>query len=805
MSTAFQSAGAQGKPTKYAALWSDTFFTGLWTNRNPLRDAATPFIYRKFYGATRYESLWDGLNVEMSSHLTLIRRPGLIVYNDQTFGPISRFYEFHNFAAGNETIKLIADTPTSDGGVIYDATGPHTQTAIYTKSPGAGNAYFQSIGNILYFGDDMDQVKYLEGGAGWVAQNWGVSIAGTQVTHVPVTGTNGGGAGNIWVNPGNVSSSINYATSSTTATVPTQSLRATNFAFGWSPTDKITGINVTVYSGSTNPCVVQVRLLYNGFPIGDTKSTIVVPGPSSYSFGNFTDLWGIDPLNPGVVNSSSFGVQFTFVTGPGSQEIRSVFMTIYGSRAPVATPSGVGTFSATSGYQYVYSYGNSLNGGLSTASPPSNNTGIFTTVNYVVLSGILPSLDTQVNQLHVFRTKDGGSTFFELPNSPYPAGTTTLNDNAPDSQLSLFSQAPLSGYNDPPPAGFNRPTYHVGRMWGAVENFVYYSRTPDQAVPGVAVESFPPSNYFEFPSSIVRLIPTVYGLLVFTGYQIWVIQGTGDTNSLFSPVPFVPLYGLASYDALTQNGSLLYLYTSDRQLVSLDPNAGLSESGFPIGDKLEVGFDPLLANVTYHPGGSSDKAVYITDGSTQWYRLSPVATPEQGQMFSTVAQITGGFSAVQSVEVNGGQHALLVAPPVSGPILMRHTGVVTDNGTTYPAYATIGSIVLAQPGQLAEMSFIAADYKGFAAGGTAPTISVLLDDTQGAFSTLPQLVNEPPTLPASLYTVGSRWYFSPATEPGGQPLPAWCRHLQIKMSWPATSTHDEIYSYTIFGAQQAEK
>ena len=315
----------------------------------------------------------------------------------------------------------------------------------------------------------------------------------------------------------------------------------------------------------------------------------------------------------------------------------------------------------------------------------------------------------------------------------------------------------------------------------------------------MSVQCFPPSNYFEFPSKVIRLIPTIFGLLVFLTDSIWLIQGTGGTASPFLPVSFVPLIGIASYDALTQNGALLYFYTSDRQFVSLDPNAGVSEVGFPIGDLLENSFDPLLANVTYHPGGSSDKAVFITDGSVSWYRVSPVATPEQGQMISPVGQPVGGFSCVQSVEVTGGSHALLLAPSSSGPILKRDLSVVTDNGTPYYANVTIGSLVLAQPGQMAEMSFVTLDYKGEAAGGSAPFVFALLDDTQGVFENLYSGVNDPPTLPPSTYTVGNRYYFSL----GGKP--AWCRHLQILLQWNNTATFDEIRSFTLYGAHHQEK
>ena len=44
---------------------------------------------------------------------------------------------------------------------IYDITG-NGNTVIFSKSAGAGQAFFQSVGNTLYFGDGVDQQKYVQ-------------------------------------------------------------------------------------------------------------------------------------------------------------------------------------------------------------------------------------------------------------------------------------------------------------------------------------------------------------------------------------------------------------------------------------------------------------------------------------------------------------------------------------------------------------------------------------------------------------------------------------------------------------------
>src|SRR5947209_15986052 len=106
MANPLEQAGAVRDPSKYAPIHTNRFFTGLWTHRSPLRDAATPFLYEKFYSGSRYDSLIGGLNCELSSRLTLRRRPGHSVYNSQTFPAIKRFYEFRQFSALTETIRV---------------------------------------------------------------------------------------------------------------------------------------------------------------------------------------------------------------------------------------------------------------------------------------------------------------------------------------------------------------------------------------------------------------------------------------------------------------------------------------------------------------------------------------------------------------------------------------------------------------------------------------------------------------------------------------------------------------------------
>src|SRR5262249_50077476 len=158
-------AGAAPEPTEYAPLTMDRYLTGLWTQRSELRDADTPYLYAKFYSATRFDSLIDGLNREVTSKLTLKRRPGHSVYNSQSFPRIRSLYAYKYPQNGTQQIRVIADTAAN----VWDATGPNTKTSLFSKSAGAGPTRFITIGGQLYMTDGLDLKKWTQPAKTWQA------------------------------------------------------------------------------------------------------------------------------------------------------------------------------------------------------------------------------------------------------------------------------------------------------------------------------------------------------------------------------------------------------------------------------------------------------------------------------------------------------------------------------------------------------------------------------------------------------------------------------------------------------------
>jgi hypothetical protein len=427
----------------------------------------------------------------------------------------------------------------------------------------------------------------------------------------------------------------------------------------------------------------------------------------------------------------------------------------------------------------------------------TTSAGTLTDVTYLVgYAGVqvdlVASTDPQVNQIHVYRTKDGGSVFYELPTSPYPNTTQNIIDTSTDAglqQLIFWPFVPTLS-NTPPPAGLVHYVYHLGRIWGVVGNFVYYSAGPDVLL-GSGNESFPPANSFLFPSTVVRLVPISSGLLVFTTDDTYIILGTNTAT--FYAMPFQLGLGILGYNALDVQGSNIFLYTSDRQFIQMT-SAGINQIGYAIGDTLQAQFDPTTdIHVASLIQGTFDQAVFIGDAVGSWYRCNWNQPPEGGPAFSPKALITNGFTHFQQVETSPGFHQLLMFQNLGAQsiVLYRDPNTFTDNGTSYGAFLTVGSIVLAQPGQLAEVVSITTELQQ---RGTQPAVSVLLEEIAGNFEVLPNGVPDPPGLVPSNSVLAQRFYLTQSQNTVD------CRHLQIKLQFIPEPFKNELLTLSIWGA-----
>ncbi len=439
--------------------------------------------------------------------------------------------------------------------------------------------------------------------------------------------------------------------------------------------------------------------------------------------------------------------------------------------------------------------------------------------NFIALSGIdlapgaglppLDSIDPQADYVAIFRTTDGGSTPFLIPGES-TTYTLTLHDyiengytdNTPDTELNNLISGAIAGENTPPGAGAINLAYHLNRIWYSIGNVVYWTPV------GNGINGTSPLNFDSMPSLVKRIIPTTSGVLVFTVSDVYIIQGLGTSQSpIQSALPLLPGVGLSSYNALALNGPTIGMFTTDNQFVILDPSSGTSYAGFPIGDKLRLNtgnpgtsWNPANVYVTWHVEGE-DQGWYLCDGANGWYRLMSTPAPEQGYTWSPFAAITNGCKAVQSIEVSPGVHKLLIGPTGTSVIQNRSLDTFSDLATPYDAWAMVGSAVLAQPGQIAEVMFITTDSVKI---GSPLALGILVDDAlpyyTGPIDMLPDWVNDPPSLKPSRSFWSQRFYLDSAQEEASV-----MRHCQIKIQFsPEDTVQNELMILTIFGAYLQE-
>jgi hypothetical protein len=167
MPSPLSQAGATVEPSEYSTLAMDEQFTGLWTQRCPLRDADVPYLYRKYYSASRFDSIIDGINREISAKLTDARRPGSSVFNSNTFPAGYSFYPFRWVQNQQEIIRLLYD---GQDGTIYDATAGQ-KSSLFTKSSHSARARFVAVGATLYVGDGAQTKKVVRSPQAWAANS----------------------------------------------------------------------------------------------------------------------------------------------------------------------------------------------------------------------------------------------------------------------------------------------------------------------------------------------------------------------------------------------------------------------------------------------------------------------------------------------------------------------------------------------------------------------------------------------------------------------------------------------------------
>lgn len=164
MPSPLEQTGAARDSTRYGALTMGArALTGMWTQRCPFRDAAVPYEVAKYYSGSRFDSIIDGINREITVRLTDMRRPGSLVFNNLTFPRALSFYGWKYVQNTAEIVRTILD---GADGAIYDAT-PGQKTTLMAKAAGAGPARFLGVNTQLFIGDGVEAKKVMRSAKTW--------------------------------------------------------------------------------------------------------------------------------------------------------------------------------------------------------------------------------------------------------------------------------------------------------------------------------------------------------------------------------------------------------------------------------------------------------------------------------------------------------------------------------------------------------------------------------------------------------------------------------------------------------------
>jgi hypothetical protein len=605
-------------------------------------------------------------------------------------------------------------------------------------------------------------------------------------------------------------------------------------------------------SGAVTDTTVQ--LLKAGVAAGSNKAlsgfwpqiawdSYVIPrtGGIKTIYGSNTDLWGTT-LTPTDINNSGFGVQFVanqassrttsfgytpdasngnviadvrvFYTiassdisstayqqivtdSNGNLQAVSVGGTSGGSAPTWSTTMGgtttdntitwkmIGTanqlpclFSRT--YAYAY-HGSGANSHLSTLSPLLSVQAPIIG-NNVNIQG-LGSADTQVDRNDLYRTADGGGLLLYDSSTPNVNGSTnfTIFDTALDSDLNFLLTGPVAHANDPPPAGITNLSYFMGRLWGVVGNLLYFSAGPD-CLNGDGSQAWPPANVFTFSGPINGLAPTSQGLVVLTSNEMSVVLG-GPATTTFWVQPLLKNFGVLSPNCVAQEGDDIVVYTSQSQLFAISP-AGKNELGFNVAPTLSANFNPSSSYLAIHRNGQ-DQGLFISDGSSKILRYNM-----NSESWDTLASPVNGFGPIASIDTALGTRSLVSV--ASNFIVARDTSTFADSGSAYSAFATVGSVVLSEPGE--QVAIVKSLLVTRSTTGTGLTVAVLPNEISGSFTTIPFQAADPYELVASSTINMSRYDWKGAASA----LPQLVKHLQVKVTFPNTDTvKNEIYTLGI--------
>jgi hypothetical protein len=280
--------------------------------------------------------------------------------------------------------------------------------------------------------------------------------------------------------------------------------------------------------------------------------------------------------------------------------------------AVTATVSGsAGTFSASVGFTYKYTYYNSSTGHES-ADSATASTGAFTNKLNVAV-GYTASADAQVTHIRIYRTTDGGSTYYLL--TTVTNATSSYNDTTTDATLQ--NNALFASDDNDPPVGARYVCLHKKRLFTLNQT----SNTSRLAWSKINKPWALPDTYYEdidkgYGGVGTGIVSFGDALVVAKTKVIWVIWGCENEDSInWVKVRQIENNGvIAPRSLIVSNG---YIYFIGRFGYIYRMGADFN----PVRISLDI--DSLFDNVTE---GSMADAVAVDRGNGKLYFSLPSNT-----------------------------------------------------------------------------------------------------------------------------------------------------------------------------------
>jgi len=452
---------------------------------------------------------------------------------------------------------------------------------------------------------------------------------------------------------------------------------------------------------------------------------------------------------------------------------------LWGIDAPAAAPTwvvnGGSTLIAYVGYFYYYTYCNSSNANESSPSPISTCTGLFTSSSVSVT--VAASADTQVNQIRIYRSTDGGSQApedcAEIAGSPFTNTNQTVVDTTTDELLGLRF-APAALRNDPPTASDGFTTF-ANRIWSKAANMVYFSGF-EEIVNGVAEECWPSGgdgNHYPYPSQVTGLAGLDTMVAVATSDTLFGIDGDSlDTFRRYTVSVRNGVRNSTNISAVSlEPGTVLAAWLDSANTVWM---LGLGEIGLPIRPDLET-IDHSKAALAFHINGPRRWLVLMDGAGGKLFTFDLDTKSWMPPRLITAHAIYSGEMAAGTWELAIGHS--------SGKVLKMTPGTYNDNGATYTAYV-VSNLFDMTPDQKPNWRGVC-DHISVEGDATQPTSVQIVTDDDPTVATFQSPVAG---VTADLRTQGvnlTEKYYKFNT-------PA-ARRVAFKLSWAAADSNFMVY------------